>query len=110
MIDLRRRLGIDPAYLSRIIGRFKADGLVTTGPSTTDARRRVLRLTDRGVAVFGTLDQRSAAENRALLARLTEADQDRLIEALDTAQEIIAAAAAAPDYTIRGPRAGHLPW
>src|SRR5918912_1026987 len=65
---LRRDLGIDAGYLSRILARFETDGLVTRVAAAADARRQVVALTPAGRAVFRTLDSRSAADVAALLA------------------------------------------
>src|SRR5580698_11385395 len=43
--DLRRTVDIDPGYLSRILARFEADGLITRQRSAADARRQVIGLT-----------------------------------------------------------------
>src|SRR5690242_4779361 len=63
---LRRALGLDSGYLSRILGRFRRRGLVVAEASPQDARRQVVRLSDEGRAVYATLDQRSAADVDAL--------------------------------------------
>src|ERR1700684_2618978 len=42
---LRRGLDIDAGYLSRILSRFEADGLITRRKSGADARRQVITLT-----------------------------------------------------------------
>ncbi|HEV8529023.1 MAG TPA: MarR family winged helix-turn-helix transcriptional regulator, partial [Actinomycetes bacterium] len=57
---LRRRLGLDPGYLSRILGRDESDGLIIRSRSTSDARRQVVRLTAAGRSTYKNLDQRSA--------------------------------------------------
>jgi DNA-binding MarR family transcriptional regulator len=46
--DLRRALDLDAGYLSRILSRFIADGLVEREPSAADARRQLVRHTDAG--------------------------------------------------------------
>src|ERR1700678_105885 len=66
--DLRRTVDIDPGYLSRILARFEADGLITRQRSAADARRQVIRLTDAGHSVIAGLDARSAAQTREMLA------------------------------------------
>lgn len=88
-VQLRRRLGLDAGYLSRITARFAADGLVTRVRSSEDGRRQVLRLTDRGRAVFDTLDARSTAQVADLLTRLDEQDQGRLVAAMDAVRSLL---------------------
>src|SRR4051812_26555303 len=46
--DLRRALDLDAGYLSRLLARLDADGLVTRKRSSDDGRRQRLRLTARG--------------------------------------------------------------
>src|SRR5690349_13572170 len=43
--DLRRTLDLDSGYLSRIVTRFRDQGLVVTEPSRRDGRQQVARLT-----------------------------------------------------------------
>src|SRR5680860_1295708 len=69
LMGLRHELGIDPGYLSRIMKRFERDGLVETTSSSTDGRRRVLRLTDRGRAAFEDLDARSTKQVEGMQSR-----------------------------------------
>jgi DNA-binding MarR family transcriptional regulator/GNAT superfamily N-acetyltransferase len=110
LADLRARLGVDSGYLSRIMNRFKADGLVDAGPSPTDGRRQLVTLTGRGRAVFAMLDARSSAEIRALLDRLGDEDQRRLLDALTTAQEILQRGGRPKPYRIRPLQPGDLGW
>src|SRR4051812_3218574 len=70
--ELRRDLGIDPGYLSRMLARFEADGLITRARSAADGRRQVIRLTAAGREAYATLDERSADEVRGLLQPLTD--------------------------------------
>jgi DNA-binding MarR family transcriptional regulator/GNAT superfamily N-acetyltransferase len=107
---LRRRLDLDPGYLSRIIGRFKTDELVQTEASAEDGRRQTVSLTGRGRAVFALLDRRSAEENGSLLARFSERDQDRLIGAMATIRQIVEPAEAPPPFALRAPLAGDYGW
>src|SRR6202035_1379204 len=46
--ELRHIVDIDAGYLSRILSRFEADGLISRQRSATDGRRQVIRLTDSG--------------------------------------------------------------
>ena len=47
--DLRRALDIDAGYLSRVLGRFESDGLVTRQRSAADARRQDVALDRKSV-------------------------------------------------------------
>jgi DNA-binding MarR family transcriptional regulator/GNAT superfamily N-acetyltransferase len=65
--ELRRALDIDAGYLSRVLSRFEADGLVTRHRSAADARRQEIRVTEAGRAAVAELDTRAAAQIGALL-------------------------------------------
>src|SRR5271166_1587894 len=45
---LGRDLGLDSGYLSRILSRFDADGVLARAPSPDDGRKTLLRLTPQG--------------------------------------------------------------
>lgn len=107
---LRQALAIDAGYLSRILARFQDDRLVVRERSAADARRQVIRLTDRGREVFTTLDRRSADEIGTLLAKLTDEDQRRLVGAMAVIQEVIEPAPRPDAYLLRPPRPGDLGW
>lgn len=86
---LRQRFELDAGYLSRILGRFERDGLVTRTRSLADARRQVIRLTAQGRAAYALLDARAATEVRHLLARLSEQDQQRLVAAMRAVSAVL---------------------
>ncbi len=108
--DLRAALGIDAGYLSRILGRFEADGLVLRERSAADGRRGVLRLTDSGRAAFRVLDERSAAEIGELLRPLPDDDRRRLVGAMATIRSILTSAPRPPAYVLRPPEPGDFGW
>jgi DNA-binding MarR family transcriptional regulator/GNAT superfamily N-acetyltransferase len=107
---LRRSVDIDAGYLSRILARFEADGLVTRRRSDTDGRRRVITLTRAGQHAFRGLDQRSAEQISGLLDRLTEADQQRLTAAMATIGEVTRSRDRPAAFVLRAPRPGDLGW
>jgi len=107
---LRRSVDIDAGYLSRILARFEADGLVTRRRSDTDARRRVITLTSAGEHAFRGLDQRSAEQVSALLDQLTEAEQQRLTAAMTTIRKIAGPRDHRAAFVLRSPRPGDLGW
>ena len=87
--DLWRELGLDPGYLSRILGRLEQSGLIGKARSETDGRRRLLSLTPEGKDAFSLLDNRSREEVAEMLGDLSEGDQRRLLEAMRTIESIL---------------------
>jgi DNA-binding MarR family transcriptional regulator/GNAT superfamily N-acetyltransferase len=110
VVDLRSRLQLDAGYLSRIVARFEADGLVGRSRSPEDGRRVVLRLTDDGRAAFESVDRNSADEIGALLDRLDAAGRRRLLGAMRTIERLFAAPSAVGSYVLRPPEPGDLGW
>ena len=108
--ELRRLLGLDAGYLSRILGRFETDGLIVRERSASDARRQVIGLTEAGRATFAILDEHAAAEVRGLLDGVTEEDRLRLVASMGTIQKILGEGPKAQPYVIRPPRPGDLGW
>src|SRR5580658_1735510 len=87
--DLRRVVDIDAGYLSRILARFEADGLITRQRSAADGRRQVIQLTGAGRSVVAGLDARSAEQTRDMLAAVYHHDQRRLLEAMRVITETL---------------------
>jgi DNA-binding MarR family transcriptional regulator/GNAT superfamily N-acetyltransferase len=107
---LRRWLDIDAGYLSRLLARFEADGLVRRTRSAADGRRQVIGLTDTGGAVFARIDARSGDQIRSLLARLSTGDRERLTRAMASIREVIRPAPAPAAFVLRPPAPGDLGW
>ena len=112
LADLRRRLGVDAGYMSRIVTRLEADGLLTRERSTVDGRRQVLRLTDQGRAVFATLDVRSAEQAAELLGRLPDPIQERVLAAMGMIRTVLGDEPAERSRTVvlRPPEPGDYGW
>jgi DNA-binding MarR family transcriptional regulator/GNAT superfamily N-acetyltransferase len=110
VVDLRRALGLDAGYLSRILARFEADGLVRRSRSAADARRQVIELTDAGRAVDADLERRSNAQIAELIGSLGEADQRRLLGAMGTIRELLGEHPPAGMVVLRPPAPGDLGW
>jgi DNA-binding MarR family transcriptional regulator/GNAT superfamily N-acetyltransferase len=81
---LRQSLDIDAGYLSRVLRRFEADGLVTRHRSATDARRQEIRLTDAGRSAAAELDARAVGQIGALLG---DVDCAPLLDAMQVITE-----------------------
>ncbi|HEV7261051.1 MAG TPA: bifunctional helix-turn-helix transcriptional regulator/GNAT family N-acetyltransferase [Bosea sp. (in: a-proteobacteria)] len=110
--ELARDLGLDPAYLSRILKRFAASGWLERRRSPEDGRALRLCLTQAGRAVFAPLDEASRKEASGVLRKLDAAGRDRLVSALGEAEALLsgAEAGAASRMAIRRHRPGDIGW
>jgi DNA-binding MarR family transcriptional regulator/GNAT superfamily N-acetyltransferase len=108
--ELRRAVDIDAGYLSRVLARFEADGMITRERSASDARRQVTRLTGTGRAAVAGLDARSAEQTRGMLAGVRDEDRRRLLDAMRVITEILAEAASPRSYLLRAPQPGDMGW
>lgn len=108
--ELRGTIGLDAGYLSRLLARLEESGLVRRDKSGADARRQVIRLTNRGYDTFRVLDTKSVGQIRDLLSDLSEPEQTRLIEAMDLIRHRIDRPTDRPDVRLRPPAPGDLGW
>lgn len=108
---LGRELGLDPGYLSRILKRFEARGLIVRAPSVSDGRQAVLSLTEAGHAAFAPLDQGSREQVAALLGPLDPEETERLARAMATVEELLGERPAAPaPILLRPHQVGDIGW
>jgi len=108
--QLRRCLDIDAGYLSRILARFEADGIVGRSRSPQDARRQVIGLTATGRAVFAKLDALSASQVRGLLAGLPAGRRASLLSGMAGIREALDGAPGRDTLVLRAPVPGELGW
>jgi DNA-binding MarR family transcriptional regulator/N-acetylglutamate synthase-like GNAT family acetyltransferase len=108
--DLRRDLDIDAGYMSRILTRFEADGLVQRERSVADGRRQVIRLSGQGRMAFEMLDQRSAGEVGKILSRLTDEEQRQLLGAMAAIQRLLANTDRSEPIALRPLASGDYGW
>ncbi len=108
--DLRRAVDIDPGYLSRILARFAADGLITRQRSAADGRRQVIQLAEAGRSVVAGLDARSAAQTRDMLATVRGDDRRKLLGAMRVITEMLTESPRPRGYLLRSPRPGDMGW
>lgn len=109
--DLGGDLGLDAGYMSRILRRFEARGLIARTSSPTDGRRSLLRLTRRGRAAFTPLEARARDEVTAMLGRLSSADARQVVEAMTTIERLLGAPR--PEsavYLLRTHQPGDMGW
>ena len=110
--DVVGALGLDHGYLSRILRNFEERGLISRKRAKEDGRQMVLALTAKGQFAFGALDKRSQNDMGAMLRGLSEAEQQRVVTAMDTIETLIEREpqAASRGYTLRPHRAGDMGW
>lgn len=87
--DLRRRLGLDSGYLSRLLRGLEQRRLVALTDDPDDRRRRLCHLTATGRRLWVKLDRRSDEIAADLLDPLTTSQRRRLSDALATADLLI---------------------
>lgn len=107
---IARELGLDAGYLSRILTRFKAAGLLEATPSTKDGRRAILELTAAGRAAFAPLDRASQMQAAELVDGLASSDRSRLVRAMSEVRSLLEPAIAEPPIRLRDFEVGDLGW
>lgn len=111
--ELGRDLGIDAGYLSRILRRFRKDGLIDGTTSAIDARRTHLHLTAKGKRAFARLNESQEEAVGSMLAPLPPDDQQRLVGAMATIEQLVAPEASterAQTFILRPHRVGDMGW
>lgn len=111
--DLARRLALDAGYLSRLLRGLKERGLIRSARSDSDARQQHLSLTAAGRRAFAPLEERSQQEVSSLVAPLSEAEQQELLQSLQRVERLLdddPARAARTPWLLRPHRAGDIGW
>src|SRR5215212_9772340 len=90
VVLLRSRLGVDSGQMSRMLRALEADGRATVTPSEADARVRVARLTEKGLAERAILDERSDELAASILDPLDPEQRAELVTAMRTVERLLA--------------------
>ena len=109
--EIATRLGMDPAVVSRLLRSLKIHQMVRTEKSEIDARIKHLRLTRTGTNAMRVLEQQSAQDVGAMIANLSRADREKLVQAMTRIESLLEARQDfAWDFVIRDPRPGDYGW
>ncbi|MGL6111667.1 MAG: bifunctional helix-turn-helix transcriptional regulator/GNAT family N-acetyltransferase [Rubrivivax sp.] len=108
--ELARTIELDAGYLSRLLRGFKDRGLITASRSQADVRQTRLSITAAGRRVFARLDRRSQGEVSALLAALSDAQQQELLAATARIEALLGARTMTGAFVLRKHRPGDIGW
>lgn len=79
---LMNKLNIDRGYMSRILKRFKTDGLICKENSTSDARSLYIYLTPAGKDMLSELEEKSGNQIWELISHLTDSEREKMVESM----------------------------
>lgn len=94
--ELAELLELDPGYLSRILKRFEARGLISRAPSEQDKRQSKLHLSMQGREAFRNLDKASRDQVADQIEPLSSDDQEQLVTAMAAIETLL-------EYGPKGP-------
>jgi DNA-binding MarR family transcriptional regulator/GNAT superfamily N-acetyltransferase len=104
-------LGMDPAYLSRILRRFEKGSLLKRVASKTDARSAYLTLTRKGKSRFKKLNALSEEQACGILSTLPPTAQTNLVTAMSAIERLLMPATQEKTrYVLRPHRSGDMGW
>jgi len=87
--EIAEALGLDPGYLSRLLGKFDRAGLLHKKTSQQDGRYAELRLTARGKSAFKKLNALSEEQARATLQGLAPEARSELLRSMQCIEGIL---------------------
>ena len=108
--ELAADLNLDPAYLSRILKRFRLEELIETRTDETDRRSQIVQVTDRGRAQFEEFGRRSNSQLAERFARLADGEPQSVVAAMRTIRSLLDPKALPASPVIRGHRPGDVGW
>ncbi|WP_164506373.1 MarR family winged helix-turn-helix transcriptional regulator [Levilactobacillus lindianensis] len=89
-IQLVQELRLDKGYLSRLITRLEANGLLQRTPDERDKRAKVLSLTAAGRDQLALINRRADDQIRRLFVDLTTEETQRVIAAMQVIEDHVA--------------------
>jgi DNA-binding MarR family transcriptional regulator/GNAT superfamily N-acetyltransferase len=109
--DIRKELGLDAGYMSRILRDFEHRKFLTRKQSETDERQRFLSLTAKGRKAFAPLNERSDRDVAAMLEQLLPTERQQLVDAVLTVRRLLGdKAEPKTPYLLRQHQPGDMGW
>jgi len=109
--ELCQELGLDPGYVSRVLGKLERRGLVRRSASQSDARQSLLGLTAKGRGTFFALDARQSTEVAAMLRPLSPGGRSCLVQAMHAIENLLGARPEPKTpYVLRAHQPGDMGW
>lgn len=110
--QLCKSLGLDAGYLSRLLKKFEAQGLLQRHPHPEDARQTWLSLTDEGRRAYAPLNLASQTQVGQWLTPLTTGERTDLLQAMRTLEQLLdhAGDRPPPAVVLRPLQVGDLGW
>jgi DNA-binding MarR family transcriptional regulator/GNAT superfamily N-acetyltransferase len=109
--DIRKILGLDAGYMSRILRAFERRKFVTRERSKIDERQSFLSLTSKGRKAFAPLDARSNRDVAAMLEDLSPTEREQLVASVHTVRRLLGDVEdAKTSYLLRPHQPGDLGW
>src|SRR3954470_19760765 len=87
--EIARELRVDPAYLTRILRKFAAAGLTEVRTDPADRRRRILSLTQNGIAALAGLQAAADNDIGRLVQDLPDGNARELAGAMQTITKVL---------------------
>ena len=108
---LASELGLDAAYLSRILRDFERRHLLAKAKSRADRRQTILRLTAKGRRVFDAIDSRQHEVVRQMIGSLPSDARREIVDSMGRIERLLQPTTSVePAYTLRGLRPGDIGW
>jgi DNA-binding MarR family transcriptional regulator/GNAT superfamily N-acetyltransferase len=109
--EIAEALGVDAGYLSRLLGKFERDGLLTRKTSEQDGRYAELMLSMRGKSVFKKLNALSDEQAHEVLDELAPTARTELIHCMRSIESILMRVdPSRVPYILRPHRVGDMGW
>jgi len=109
--EIAKDLGMDPGYLSRLLGKLERSSLLRRRASRRDGRYAEIGLTNRGKSAFQKLNARSDRQARSIMESFSPQGRTVLIRSMLAIEDILAKTGdRRPPYILRPHRIGDMGW